>query len=185
MPTVAELDRVRCPKLARLIEALDALTSRAELDHLTELLGRAAVTRESFGPCCRFGTRAYKRNTVAASGYYELLCVCWRSGHCTPIHDHRGSSCAFRVVEGVGTEVRFERTPAGIVCPIRTTRMEPGYICAADDADIHTVINAQEPGADLITMHVYTPPLSRINTYKFAEPAMADCAETGAAAIYS
>jgi cysteine dioxygenase len=175
------MPREDCPKLGELIDYLDSLNGRADLDVLRSILARADVSREDFGPHAVFGTKGYKRNTVCKSDHYELLCLCWRSGHCTPIHDHKGSSCAFRVIEGVGTEVRFEKTGCGLVCPVKTTRMEPGYICAAQDEDIHQIANMQAPGRDLITMHIYSPPLSRINTYKYAEPADLSSLETGAA----
>lgn len=184
MPAAAELDTIRCPRLAELIRVLDALSDRPDLDLLRRLLERAEVTRGSFGPLCRFDERSYRRNLIARSDHYELLCVCWRSGHCTPIHDHRGSACAFRVVEGVGTEVQFELSPSGLVRPTRTTRMGAGYICASQDADIHTVINMERPGEDLITMHIYTPPLERIHTYRFPEPDLEACCQAGAAGVF-
>ncbi|QYO64773.1 cysteine dioxygenase family protein [Leptolyngbya sp. 7M] len=107
---------------------------------------------------------------------YELLALCWRSGHCTPIHDHRGVSCAFRVIHGTGTEIRFQMTPSGMVCPVQTNAMAPGYVCAAEDDDIHQVANMQAPGEDLVTLHIYSPPISKMHTYTFC---VSDGADTG------
>lgn len=153
------------PKLAELIQYLDSLSGRADLPVLADLLAKASVTRADILDVCEFGQRSYRRNKIASSPFYELLALCWRSGHCTPIHDHRGSSCAFRVVEGVGTEIRFEHTPSGQVCPTHRLTMQPGYICAAEDADIHQVANFQESGRDLITLHIYSTPIVAMNTY--------------------
>ena len=156
------------PKLAPLISYLDSLTSRADLKTLQGLLAKAAITRDDILPACHFGVSGYKRNTIAESPWYELLALCWRSGHCTPIHDHSGVSCAFKVIEGTGTEIRFLPTPSGLICPAATTLMAPGYVCAAADADIHQVANMQAPGHDLITLHIYSPPIVKMHTYKFA-----------------
>jgi cysteine dioxygenase len=126
------------------------------------------VTRADLLPACVFGTKGYRRNTISDGKWYELLCLCWRSGHVTPIHDHKGVSCAFKVIEGTGIEIRFEQTPSGLICPSGTATMQPGYICAAQDEAIHQVANMQAPGTDLITMHIYSPPITKMNTYRFA-----------------
>lgn len=156
------------PKLAELIGYLDSLSARADLAVLEKLLGRVQVTRADIAAACTFGVNGYRRNTISRSDWYELLALCWRSSHCTPIHDHKGSSCAFKVVEGTGTEIRFTTTPSGLVCPVATNQMSPGYICAARDADIHQVANMQAQGTDLITLHIYSPPIVKMCTYQFA-----------------
>ena len=158
----------RFPKLAEVIGYLKGLEQRADLSILAEMLGRLDVTREDFLCACTFGSKAYRRNTIASSQWFELLALTWRSGNCTPIHDHEGVSCAFRVVEGTGTEIRFERTPSGLVCPVGTTQMKPGYVCAAEENDIHQVANMQAPGMDLITLHIYSPRITAMTVYTFA-----------------
>lgn len=167
----------RFPKLAPLIAYLDSLKGRADLAKLAELLSGLGVTRADISSCCTFGVRGYRRNTISESPHYELLALCWRSGDATPIHDHKGVSCSFKVVEGVGTEIRFQVTPSGMVCPVHTTAMGPGYICSADEPDIHQVANMQAPGTDLITLHIYSPPIKKMNTYDFANAVSPECAD--------
>lgn len=157
------------PKLRPLVDYLETLKSRADLDILANLLKDISITRADIQPFCIFGARGYKRNTISASPWYELLALCWRSGQCSTIHDHNGSSCAFKVIEGQGTEIRFNTTPSGLICPAMSTPMDPGYICAAEDADIHQVANMQAPGKDLITLHMYSPPIKRMTTYCYGE----------------
>lgn len=152
-----------CPKLRDLLGYLRGLTGRPELDELRRLLGDLDVTPEDLCAWKKFGSRCYKRNVIAKSEHFELLAVCWKSGQATPIHDHKGSACAFRIVQGAGREIRYENTPCCKVVPTATVKMEPGYICAAEDDDIHRVANAE--GEDLITMHIYAPPLKGMRTY--------------------
>lgn len=153
------------PALRPLVAYLDSLNGRADLRELSRLLSSLEVTRAELDSWCQFGTRGYRRNTIRRSRWFELLALCWRSGDCTPIHDHTGSSCAFRIVEGRGSEVRYRVTPSGLVCPLGVTEMSCGYICAAEDADIHQVANMQPPGQDLVTMHIYSPPIETMQTY--------------------
>lgn len=174
--TAEACPKTRYPKLASLIAYLDSLNGRADLAKLTALLSDVRIAREDIASCCVFGARGYKRNTITESPWYELLALCWHSGDATPIHDHQGVSCAFRVIEGTGTEIRFNATPSGLICPAATIAMEPGYICAADDADIHQVANMQAPGVDLITLHIYSPPITKMNTYDFANSVGSDVA---------
>ncbi len=155
----------RFPKLAPLIAYLDSLTGRADLAVLADLLSKLDVTAADLEPALCFGTCSYKRNHIAESPHFELLALCWRSGHCTPIHDHLGSSCAFRVVLGTPTEIRFRSTPSGLACPVQATRMECGYVCSAEDNDIHQVANMEPPGTDAVTLHIYSPPPTRWRTY--------------------
>lgn len=169
--------RERFPKLAPIIDYLDTLKGRADLDLLQKLLNQAQISRDDVNACCVFGTKGYKRNTVSKTEYYELVALCWRSGDFTPIHDHHGSSCAFKVLEGTGTEIRFIRTPSGLICPTQTTKMEPGYVCAAADDDIHQVANMQEQGKDLITLHIYSLPIKNMTTYEFATRISPDAAD--------
>jgi cysteine dioxygenase len=165
------------PKLTSIIRYLDSLQARADLNHLATLLATLDVKRCDIAPACHFGARGYKRNTISRSDWYELLALCWHSGDCTPIHDHQGVSCAFKVVEGTGTEIRFRPTPSGLICPEASIAMNPGYVCAADDADIHQVANMQAPDHDLITLHIYSPPISKMNTYEFASRSGADAGD--------
>ncbi|HZW07139.1 MAG TPA: hypothetical protein VFF65_08440, partial [Phycisphaerales bacterium] len=76
------------PKLAPLIDYLQGLSGRADLKTLDRLLTEANVTRADIECACQFGTKGYRRNTIACSEHFELLALTWRSGHCTPIHDH-------------------------------------------------------------------------------------------------
>ncbi|MBI1191374.1 MAG: hypothetical protein GC200_11925 [Tepidisphaera sp.] len=179
MTTLSPNPISRCPgeypRLAPLIAYLDQLSSRADLDALASLLSKLDVARGDIAPACIFGQKGYRRNTIRATQWYELLALCWHSGDRTPIHDHRGVSCAFRVVEGTGTEIRFRNTPSGLICPTTTVEMPPGYVCAANDADIHEVANMQAPGQDLITLHIYSPPIRQMTTYDFTCPVPEEC----------
>lgn len=163
-----------CPKLADLVGYLRSLSGRPDLDTLAKLLGELDVTADDLCTWQRFGEKAYKRNIIDKNEHYELLAVCWKSGQATPIHDHAGSACAFKVIHGTGREIRYEPTPCGQVIPSDSVTMERGYICSAEDEDIHRVANAEGEGDDLITLHVYAPPLKGIQTYAGLDAKLSD-----------
>lgn len=147
-----------------LIAQLDALEAPAALDWMRGLLESASPTRSDLGSQVRFTDDHYARNEVARSAWYELVCVCWRPGQGTPIHDHRASSCAFLIIEGAATETRFDLDDAGCLGREHPpARRAPGYICASWDADVHEVVN--DTPDDLITLHIYSPALTQVQIY--------------------
>jgi cysteine dioxygenase len=44
-----------------------------------------------------------------------------------------------------------------------------GFICATEDLDIHQISNDQPEGSDLITLHIYSPPLLVMGQYSLDE----------------
>jgi cysteine dioxygenase len=152
--------------LDELYDYLDRLDGRPDLDELKAELEE--LGDGEFGqlePHVRFSPKTYARNLVRAGAHYHLLVLCWRNGQCSPIHDHAGSACGLRVLRGVMTETRFEFTPEGNVFPVFSRDAPPGTVAATEDSDMHRVSNLQANGADLVTLHVYAPPLLRMHTF--------------------
>ncbi len=42
-------------------------------------------------------------------------------------------------------------------------------VCGSEDADIHQISNLQAGDADLVTLHIYSPPLVRMGTYSLTD----------------
>lgn len=152
-------------KLEPLFKYLDSLTAPADLPTLHHLLKNLEITRKDIEEACNFADDDYKRTVIKESRWYEVVCICWRSGQRTPIHDHKGASCAFRVIEGIATETLFEKSASGFVYPTASNHQPYGYIAASNEADIHQVSNTQPPGTDLINIHIYSPLLRDFNIY--------------------
>jgi cysteine dioxygenase len=152
-------------KLAQLVGYLDSLDERAALADLAARVRACDIDLEELLPFVRFSEKTYSRNLVRAGTWYNLLVLCWRNGQRSPIHDHRGSSCAVRVLKGVLTETRFDFAPNGHIKAMGSRDFEAGSVIASFDDDVHQVSNLQAGAADLITMHVYSPPLNIMGTY--------------------
>ncbi|MCA9290227.1 MAG: cysteine dioxygenase family protein [Phycisphaerales bacterium] len=150
-------------KLRVLVDYLEGLTAEADLEALEALLGHLDLTRADLGRGVVFSDQRYQRNVISRSPWHELVCICWKPGQSTPIHDHEGSACAFAVIEGVATERRYELADDRHVVPAGSVRLRERCICAAKDADIHAVHNLED--RELITLHIYSPALSKYNVY--------------------
>lgn len=161
-------------KLSRLLEYLDGLTERAPLEELDRRLRSLNLTVADVADYARFNEANYRRNLVHGGTWYHLLVLCWRSGQRSPIHDHAQSTCGLKVLKGIATETKFEMTASGLVKAVSSRDLENGLIAASQDADIHQVSNLQADGEDLITLHIYSPPLLRMKTYSLTDRAVGD-----------
>jgi cysteine dioxygenase len=151
--------------LHELIAFLDRLQARAPLPQLVAEMGELRVLCEELGEHVRFSDQQYARNLVCKGPWYHLLVLCWKNGQRSPIHDHAGSTCGLRVLRGVMTETTFDFAPNGHVKTLGSRELHEGEVCATQDDDLHQVSNLQAGDADLVTLHVYTPPLVWMGTY--------------------
>jgi cysteine dioxygenase len=156
--------------LAEMLRRLDARPGRIPLRELEDALIRLSISLDDVRSYLTFGDDTYRRNLVHAGPAYQALVLCWRNGQRSPIHDHAGSSCGVRVLAGIGLETVFDRTRSGMVYAVRSHRHEAGSVCATQDSDIHQVSNLADDGADLVTLHVYSPPLLSMGTYSLFDP---------------
>jgi cysteine dioxygenase len=157
--------------LEPLVDFLNRQTSRVSMDSLRRHLSELDVTVEDLRPFMQFGATCYRRNLICEGRWYELLCICWRSGQKSLIHNHAGSTCGLRIVTGSATETAFELLNDDRVRPARNREFQPGEVCCTQDADIHQVVNTCPQGGDLVTLHIYSPPLGdNMQTWECAEP---------------
>ncbi|MEM9415551.1 MAG: cysteine dioxygenase family protein [Planctomycetota bacterium] len=159
-------------KLSPLLAYLDSLTTeRADVQMLAEALGRLdGLTVDDLADYAVFDDHDYRRNLVVEGPMYEVLLLCWKSGQRSPIHDHAHSVCGVKVLQGTGTEVRYRETPCGQVVPYDARELAKGGVCASVDHDIHELSNMEAQGNNLVTMHIYSPPLREMAMYDPAKP---------------
>ncbi|MCI0462634.1 MAG: cysteine dioxygenase family protein [Gemmataceae bacterium] len=155
--------------LDELLHYLNHLQNRAPLDELKTQLTGLEVDCDGLAAHLRFSERTYRRNLVRGGPWYNLWVLCWRNGQRSPIHDHRGSSCAVRVLDGVATETLFEFAPNGHIKPTFSRDLLPGSVIGSADTDLHQISNLQAGMADLVTLHIYSPPLLLMGTYSLME----------------
>jgi cysteine dioxygenase len=149
-----------------LTDALAALKQPPAITDLHDWLYHVQVTAEDLRPFRFFKQGTYARHRVFRNEFAELLFLCWRPGQRTPIHDHNGSYGAVRVCEGVMWETVFALNQNRQLYYQRAREWSAGSVTAADVPDIHQIGNPEISGQDLVTLHLYAPPLGVLNTYK-------------------
>ena len=170
--------------LADFLSMLDRHAARVPLADLTAHLAGLALDLEQVGDYVRFDAERYRRNLLHEGPAYQALILCWRGGQRSPIHDHRGSSCGVRVLRGVATETVFARTRAGHVYAKHTREWPAGSVCGSQDSDIHQMSNLQ-PDEDLVTLHVYSPPLLNMGIYSLTDIGRRELRDPVYASVFS
>jgi quercetin dioxygenase-like cupin family protein len=85
--------------------------------------------------------------------------ICWSEDQDTGFHDHDQSAAAITVISG---QIREERLRLG--APPRSRVIGPGSTCTVPPEAIHRVLHAG--AAPAVTIHAYSPPLTRTGAYR-------------------
>lgn len=157
--------------LEELFAYLDHLTARAALTELAAELSELQVDCAQVAEYIRFSAQGYARNLMRSGDWYYALILCWKNGQRSPIHNHSGSSCGVRVLRGTMTETQFQFAANGHVKAIVSHDFPPGSVIGSEDRDMHQISNLQAGDADLVTLHVYSPPLISMETYSITDRA--------------
>ena len=152
--------------LAGLVERLSRVDAPPTFAELNALLDGVSVGADELRPYVSFKEGTYARHRVHLGEHAELLVLCWRPGQRTPIHDHAGSFGAVRVLRGVMWETLFEMGGRDGLAYMSGREWTPGHVTGADVPDIHQLGNPDVSGQDLVTLHLYAPPLASLNVYK-------------------
>jgi cysteine dioxygenase len=145
-------------------------STRLSLPAILHWIRHTDLSADDLAEYLVFRPDRYVRNLVHAGPAYQALLLCWRNGQRSPIHNHRGSNCGVKVLRGVATETVFAKAPNGMPYAVRSRDLPPGLTCATADDDMHQISNLQAGGADLVTLHVYSPPLLRMEVFSLESP---------------
>lgn len=157
-----------------LFAELDEYEGRVPLDLLVQRLTELRVTRDDVRAYLNFDPERYSRNLMHAGPGYQALVLCWKNGQRSPIHNHRGSSCGVKVIAGDATETGFDVADNGLIYATGSRVLREGAVCGSQDDDIHQVSNLSGGGRDLITLHVYSPALLRMQVFSLTDSSIND-----------
>lgn len=174
LPTT-ESEQARRFSLDALTETLASLTSAPTQKELDALLRRLKLEPEELSGHLKFKPNTYTRHRLFRSDLCEMLVLCWLPGHRTAIHDHNGSYGAIRICEGAMAEEIFRLNEAGEVEFETMHARAAGEVTGTDVPDIHRIGNAEQNAEQMVTIHVYAPPLRVINTYQLGSAEVGEC----------
>jgi cysteine dioxygenase len=149
-----------------LIDTLTAQTDPPSLKQLYSWLENTSIASDELGPYLGFKERTYWRHLVCRNEAVEMLVLCWKPGQRTVIHDHNGSQGAVLVQSGVLWETMFNFDEQKGLRYKSVSEHHSGAVTGADVPDIHQLGNPDVSEQNLVTVHVYSPPLGVLHTYK-------------------
>src|SRR5690349_2177854 len=149
------MDKVSLAHRASHHHPLDRFLERGELRALVEgLASRPELWRHLVHPDP--SRRTYRQ--LLSAEHVVAWVICWMHDHDTGFHDHDLAAGAVTVAAGAVCE---ERLVLGGVPLVRRFGAGDTFDFAA--SDIHRVMHAGD--APAITLHAYSPPLSRMGAY--------------------
>ncbi len=151
--------------ITQLLMVLDIWAEKIPISFLVENLTDLQLSIDEIQKCAEFSDKTYRRNLLHESDSYQALILCWKNGQRSPIHNHKGSSCGVKVLEGSATESIFEIAPNDLIYPTSSRTLDTGKVIASADDDIHQISNLQSDNRDLVTLHIYSPPLLHMDCY--------------------
>lgn len=152
--------------LQALVSALESVDSNPTLPQIYEWLETSEISREELQPYIGFKEGNYWRHRVCRNKFVEMLVLCWRPGQRTPIHDHNGSHGGVKIWQGVLWETVFKYDQLNGLKYKTARELGAGTVTGSDIPDIHQLGNPDVSEQDLITLHIYAPPLGVLHTYK-------------------
>jgi len=158
--------------LAELIKVLQGQPSIIGPAGMREILERLVISPEEIKAHVLFSERRYARNLVHKTDRFEIMIMCWNSGQRSSIHDHAGSLGGLKILSGELTESLFEKAPAGMIKALRSVDYSVGNIRVEETSLIHQISNLQGENRQSISVHIYLPPLVRMNVYSLEDPAV-------------
>ena len=147
----------------------DNLTEHKRVPSLPELYAlfdRTSISADDLQPYLGFKAGNYCRHRVMRNEFVEMLVLCWKPGQRTPIHDHNGSHGAVFVHEGIMWETTFDYNADDGLSYKAHRELRGGGLTGSELPYIHQLGNPDVSGKDLITIHIYAPPLGVLKTYK-------------------
>jgi len=158
--------------LTELIKVLQGQPSTIGPAGMREILERLVISPEEIKAHALFSERRYARNLVHKTDGFEIMIMCWNSGQRSSIHDHAGSLGELKILSGELTESLFEKAPNGMIKSLRSVDYSVGNIRIEETSLIHQISNLQGEDRQSISVHIYLPPLVRMNVYSLEDPSV-------------
>ncbi len=151
-----------------LVNQLDACGSAIDECKVRALLAQANLDKAEVSPYVENRREAYARRCVVRRENFEILVLTWAPTQGSVAHDHSGSLCGLKVVQGRLAERLYEEGPDGRVRQTIVSRQGVGGITVDPGIFVHSLAN-DSPLEVLVTVHVYSPPLPEVRRYAVAD----------------
>jgi cysteine dioxygenase len=102
-----------------------------------------------------FSEEPYTRTPIYRDDNLEIVLICFSKGQTSSIHDHQGSNCVIRVMDGKLLEFLFDERD-GKYYHKSHHYLGPGQISGLDGEAVHQLANVAHEGT--VILNFYSPP---------------------------
>ncbi|KAJ9081895.1 hypothetical protein DSO57_1010105 [Entomophthora muscae] len=143
-------------------------SKHVDIDRIKKLMENYSSNCQDWQKYAHFDNSKYTRNLVdSGNGSFNLLVLAWGPGQASPIHDHAGSHCVMKILDGQLQESLYD-WPEADNTPMhctRTTNYQPNQVTYMHDKlGLHRVGNTTN--ANSLSLHLYTPPITHAITFQ-------------------
>ena len=145
------------------IEDLVEVLNKTEISNFPSVLKSIDIPEAQLSECASWDSQNYTRNCIERNDRYELLLLCWKPWHETPIHGHDGQKCWVYQLSGKVTEKRYKTSEKG---PVETSSqiLTPGKLTYMDDKmGFHVLSNPNNSRA--MSLHLYVSPIDQCRVF--------------------
>jgi cysteine dioxygenase len=103
-----------------------------------------------------FGDEPYTRVSISRDDDMEIVLICFREGQTSSVHNHQGSNCVIRVVNGKLLETLYKEEDPGELSFYHQHYLRKGDISGLDGEAIHQLTNLSKTGT--VLLNFYSPP---------------------------
>ncbi|CAB3983582.1 cysteine dioxygenase type 1 [Paramuricea clavata] len=157
-----------------LIKKLHVLLAEKDVAEVKEEVIRVMKSyksnKDDWKKYAHFSAQSYTRNLVdRGNGKFNLILLCWGEGQGSGVHDHSGSHCFMKIMEGQLVETLFA-WPHDPNVQEQLTEIDSktyendqvAHIC--DDHGIHRVENRSHSNP-AVSLHLYSPPFDAAQSF--------------------
>ncbi|KAK0058231.1 cysteine dioxygenase type 1 [Biomphalaria pfeifferi] len=106
-------------------------------------------------------SESYSRNLIHDEpGKFCFILICWKPGHYNAIHDHNGSDCYFKVLQGRVREKQFQK---------QSQKSDKDYdeeeVCYLESLNLSHQMSNPDSETTAVTLHLYIPPFDKCHIY--------------------
>ncbi|KAI8086588.1 RmlC-like cupin domain-containing protein [Halteromyces radiatus] len=114
-------------------------------------------------------TQPYTRNLVDdGNGKFNIMILAWTEGQYSPIHNHSGSHCIMKILEGHLQESLYdwpEKDGQPLTLLQQTLLLPNQTTYVHDNIGLHRITNPN-PNRGAVSLHLYTPPYQTCTTFQ-------------------
>jgi cysteine dioxygenase len=140
-------------------------------DRLFDLVSRLRIDCALLAPYIQFSDDGYARNVLYRDDAFEAICLCWKPGQGTPVHDHGRSFGVVCVFEGSLVVTGFKRLDDGArpgraeLQPMTQVIAAEGTVAMDRVGSIHRLGNPPSARGRCVSLHFYAGPLDTMSIY--------------------